>query len=81
MMKTHKIALAKIYVPAAKREIDTAKVQALAESIMADGQRTPIHVRPDGERYVLVEGAHRLEACRALGEATIDALVVQARRR
>jgi len=30
---------------------------------------------------VLVEGLHRLEACRALGEETINAMVVQARQR
>ena len=39
----------------------------------------PIHVRRDGARYVLVEGLHRLEAMRALGEETIEALVVGAR--
>ena len=30
--------------------------------------------------YVLVEGLHRLEACKALGEETIEAHLVQARR-
>ncbi len=56
--------------------------KTLAESILEDGQKTPIHVRPDPDknRYVLVEGLHRLEALKALGEATIDALVVMPRR-
>jgi len=35
------------------------------------GQETPIRVRRNGDRFVLVEGLHRLEACKALGEATI----------
>jgi hypothetical protein len=35
------------------------------------GQATPIVVRWDGDRFVLVEGLHRLEACKALGEETI----------
>ena len=34
-----------------------------------------------GTRFVLVEGLHRLEACKALGEATIAAYFVQARQR
>jgi ParB-like chromosome segregation protein Spo0J len=40
----------------------------------------PILVRKDGERYVLVEGLHRLEACRQLGEDSIFGYLVQARR-
>ncbi|MBI3113344.1 MAG: ParB N-terminal domain-containing protein, partial [Rhodospirillales bacterium] len=41
----------------------------------------PILVRRDGDGFVLVEGLHRLEACKALGDKTIVGLVVQARRR
>jgi hypothetical protein len=37
-------------------------------------------VRKDGARYVLVEGLHRLEACKRLGETTIAGYLVQARR-
>jgi hypothetical protein len=33
----------------------------------------------DGSRFVLVEGLHRLEACKALGETTVPAYLVQAR--
>ena len=47
--------------------------------MLEDGQHTPILVRPDGGRLVLVEGLHRLEACKALGEETIIGLIVQAR--
>ena len=52
----------------------------LAESILDRGQTTPILVREDRDRFVLVEGLHRLEACKSLGEETILAFLVQARR-
>ncbi len=48
--------------------------------MLEQGQQTPILVRRDGERLVLVEGLHRLEACKKLGEAAILGYLVQARR-
>jgi ParB-like chromosome segregation protein Spo0J len=48
--------------------------------MLAKGQEAPILVRPDGQRFVLVEGLHRLEACKALGEATVPAYLAQARK-
>jgi sulfiredoxin len=48
--------------------------------MLQKGQETPIMVREDGERLVLVEGLHRLEACRSLGEQTILGYLVQARK-
>ena len=45
-----------------------------------EGQKTPVQVCQDNGRLVLVEGLHRLEAGRALGEDTIKAIFVQARR-
>ena len=83
MMRTHKIPLAEIYVPVKlKKTVDAAKVGALAESILEKGLEVPIHVRREEakNRYVLVTGLHRLEAVRALGEETIDALLVSARK-
>ncbi|MEX1206371.1 MAG: ParB N-terminal domain-containing protein [Dongiaceae bacterium] len=81
MMKPVVVALAEIYVPTKLRAtLDPAKVQALAESIIERGQETPIQLRRDKDRYVLVTGLHRLEAVRALGERTIQALIVRARR-
>jgi ParB/RepB/Spo0J family partition protein len=83
ILETEVINIDEIYVPAKRRgTLDEAKVEELAESIIDKGQQTPIHVRPDPEknRYVLVEGLHRLEALKALGEATIDALIVMPRR-
>jgi len=78
-MKDVVIRIEEIYVPAAKRgPIDAAKVQAIAESIAEVGLQSPILVRPDKARYVLVSGLHRLEACKALGETTVKVNVVQA---
>jgi ParB-like chromosome segregation protein Spo0J len=80
MMKQETFAIADIYVPAKRRStFDPRKAQAIAESMLEVGQQTPILVRRDGARFVLVEGLHRLEACRQLGEQTIVGYVVQAR--
>jgi ParB-like chromosome segregation protein Spo0J len=71
-----------IYVPVKRRRtLDPATVDAIAESMLEDGQKTPILVRSDGKRLVLIEGLHRLEAARSLGEQTIIGLFVQARRK
>jgi len=81
-MKDVMIKIDEIYVPAAKRTpIDADKVQALAESIAENGLQSPILLRPDKERYVLVSGLHRLEACKALGEIKVKANLVQATKR
>jgi sulfiredoxin len=81
MMKSEKFAIARIYVPAKRRAtLDPKKAQEIAESILQVGQQIPILVRKDGERFVLVEGLHRLEACKQLGEETIVGYLVQARR-
>jgi ParB-like chromosome segregation protein Spo0J len=80
-MKRKVLSIASIYVPVKRRAtLDPAKVRTLAESILESGQSTPILVRQDGERFVLVEGLHRLEACRSLGEDTILGYLVEARR-
>lgn len=69
-----------IYVPAARRrELDESTVATLAESILEEGLQLPISVRKDGKRFVLVEGMHRLEACKALGEEEITAIIVRAK--
>jgi sulfiredoxin len=81
MMKRETFAIAKIYVPAKRRAtLDPKKAQEIAESILQIGQQSPILVRQDGDRFVLVEGLHRLEACKQLGEQTILGYIVQARR-
>ena len=82
LMKSVAVRIDRIYVPRAlQTTLDPEKVRRLAEQILENGQQTPIQVRPDKDRYVLVTGLHRLEAIRALGEETIDALIVQARKR
>ena len=81
MMKREAIPIAAIYVPTARRKtLEPAKVASIAESMLKDGQQTPILVRADGDRFVLIEGLHRLEAARALGEATIFGFRVDARK-
>ncbi|PPR34212.1 MAG: hypothetical protein CFH35_01999, partial [Alphaproteobacteria bacterium MarineAlpha9_Bin5] len=46
-----------VYVPMKRRRtIDPVAVNAIAESMLEEGQRTPILVRRDRERVVLVEG-------------------------
>ena len=79
VLKRQMLAIQDVYVPVKRRQsLDPRKVDALAESILVKGQDAPILVRPDGNRFVLVEGLHRLEACRALGETTVSAYLVQA---
>ena len=69
-----------VYVPTKRaKTLDSDKVLALAEDMLTNGQTTPIRLRPDGERFVLIEGLHRLEALRALGEATVVGYLVRAR--
>lgn len=81
MLKDQKIPIADIYVPAKRRTtLDGETVERLAAAILDEGLKSPIMVRHDGTRYVLVEGLHRLEACRALGEDSIAAILVQARK-
>ncbi len=70
----------RVYVPTKRaKTLDSDKVLALAEDMLTNGQTTPIRLRPDGERFVLIEGLHRLEALRALGEATVVGYLVRAR--
>ncbi|MEJ6389665.1 ParB/RepB/Spo0J family partition protein [Gymnodinialimonas ulvae] len=69
-----------IYVPAKrKKTLEAEKVDALANDILENGQTTPIRVREGKGRYVLLEGYHRLEALRALGEERVTVFVTQAR--
>ena len=81
MLKPTALKVATIYVPTKRRTtLDVSKVATIAESILENGLTTPILVREDGNRFVLIEGLHRLEACKSLGEESIPAYLVQARR-
>ncbi len=80
MLEKISLSIADIYVPAARaKAVDADKVAALAEDILENGQKVPIRVREGKGRYVLQEGAHRLEALRALGEEMVDGFVAHAR--
>jgi ParB-like chromosome segregation protein Spo0J len=88
MIERQRIEIARVHVPVKRfRTLDPARVEALAEDMLEHGQTTPISVRLDtkdpekhpGGRFVLVEGMHRLEALKALGETEVNALLVQAR--
>ena len=77
MLETVVLRLDDIYVPVKRRKtLDAEKVDGIAESILEDGQQTPIQVRRDKDRFVLVEGLHRFEALKALGEESIQALII-----
>jgi len=81
MMKREMFDIAQIYVPVKRRAtLEQKRVDEIAASILANGLLTPILVRPDGARYVLVEGLHRLEAAKTLGEKTIAGYRVSARK-
>jgi hypothetical protein len=79
MPKPESFPIEKIFVPTKqKKAIKPEIVGEIAESMLDIGQQEPISVRLDGDRLVLVEGLHRLEACKALGETTILGVLVPA---
>ncbi|MGY8990504.1 MAG: hypothetical protein ACKVHL_02805 [Rhodospirillales bacterium] len=81
-MKDEVFKIDDIYVPTKRRKtLEPDKVAEIAESILEEGQNVPIQIRNDGKKLILVEGFHRLEACRSLGEETIVGVLVQAKRR
>lgn len=78
-MKPIQVPVDEIYVPVKlAKSLDNAKVETVADAFMENGKMIPVRVRHDGQRYVLVHGVHRLAACKALGEETITAYLVQA---
>ena len=79
-MKRESLAIVDIYVPVKRRAtLDQKRVDEIATSMLDKGQQAPILVRADGARFVLVEGLHRLEAAKALGEKTIFCFLVECR--
>lgn len=80
MLEKKSFPIDKVHVPVKRvRTLDADKVEAIASDMLENGQTTPIRLRPDGDRFVLVEGLHRLEALRALGEDTVLGYLVRAR--
>jgi ParB-like chromosome segregation protein Spo0J len=81
LMRDVRVPVDQIYVPVKLRtSLKPKTVDEIAQTMLEGKPLQPILVRPDGDRFVLVEGVHRLEACKAVGEPEIVALVVQARR-
>lgn len=73
---TMPLAIDDIVVADGRREVDPAVVKRLADSIDNVGLRHPITVRRKGEKYILVAGRHRMEACRKLGREHVQATIV-----
>jgi ParB-like chromosome segregation protein Spo0J len=81
MLKINQVPVDDIYIPLERRKLlDADKARSLAEDILEHGMKLPIMVRFDGKRHIIVEGLHRLEAARILGEKTISAYLVQAKK-
>jgi ParB-like chromosome segregation protein Spo0J len=81
MLRIQRVKIDSIYVPTERRKtLHPETARALAEDILENGMKVPIQVRFDGKRHVLIEGLHRLEAAKFLGETEIDAYLVQARK-
>lgn len=81
MLRIHRVKVDSIYIPTERRKtLHPETARALAEDILENGMKVPIQVRFDGKRHVLIEGLHRLEAAKFLGETEIDAYLVQARK-
>ena len=56
MLERKPYAIVQVYVPVKRaKTLDPEKVMRLAEDILENGQRAPIQLRKDGERFVLVE--------------------------
>ena len=80
MLKKQRVPIADVRVPVKRiKTLDAAKGQSIAEDMLEHGQTTPIRLRADGDKFVLIEGFHRLEALRALGDETVEAYLVHAR--
>jgi len=73
------INIKEIYVP--KKHIEgfsPKKVLELTEILMEGGELESIKIREGKGRYVLIEGVHRLEAFKAVGEKVIFAHIIGA---
>lgn len=80
MLEKLSVSIDKIRVPSKRaKTLDGKKLELIAADIIEQGQTTPIQVRIDGDSYILIEGLHRLEALRALGETCVEAYIVRAR--
>jgi hypothetical protein len=74
-MKVCEIEISKVYVSERLRE-ELGDIRPLARSIESLGLLNPITVSAVLDRYKLLAGERRLEACKSLGYKTIDARIV-----
>jgi len=74
-----RLPIESIAVEGRLREIRDSFVENLIVMAEDTGITTPIHVRKVKDRYVLIDGAHRLAASRRMGLTDIAALVVECR--
>jgi len=75
----NRIPLDQIEVGERLRAVREAQVENLILMAEDTGITTPIHVRKVDKRWVLIDGAHRLEAARRMGLPDIAALAVECR--
>ncbi len=81
MLKAVAVKIDQIYVPAARRqELDDTKQEEITKGLLNGDAPKPIRVREGKDRFVLIGGVNRLEACKALGETEIEAYIVQAQK-
>lgn len=81
MMIPRAVPIADIYIPVDRRkELDPERVEQRIQDLMDGHEDRPIQVREGKGRYVLIKGVHRLEAHKAVGDETIQAFIVSARR-
>jgi ParB-like chromosome segregation protein Spo0J len=56
-------------------------IHDLCRSIMMDGQREPIATWFDGRRLKIMDGEKRWRACKRLGMARINVIIIKSERR
>ena len=79
MLIKESFPLGSIRVPVKRmKTLESAKVDEIAEDMLENGQVTPIRVRKSKDGFVLIEGLHRVEALKALGEDTVIGYLVKA---
>lgn len=74
-----RLRLDQIKVENRLRAVREAQVLNLISMAEDTGITTPVHVRKTRDGYVLIDGAHRMEAARRLGLAEIAAIAVECR--
>ena len=73
----HELPIAKIDVnkDQPRKTFHQETIQALAESIKANGMLQPITVHTVGDRYEIIAGERRYRACRLLKMETVPAII------